>query len=106
MAKNDFKRLSREMNKAAKRSEKLDGEHSVPLSDLMTRTFMSKHTSHSDFESWMEAGGFSAQNAEEFDAIDATKLDEYVASSTRFSNWEEMLGEATGDWGLDQIFGR
>lgn len=72
----------------------------------MNREFMSEHTSHSELESWLEAGGFSAQNAEEFNAIDSRQLDEYVARSTSFKDWEEMYDEAIGNWGFNQIFGR
>lgn len=101
-----LKELQKELNQMADRAESLHGQHSIPMNELMTSTFMESHTSFSDFDEWLEAGGFSAQSAEEFDAIDEVELDKYVDSSTTFDSWQDMLGDAAGQWGMNQILGK
>ncbi|MBR2075933.1 MAG: hypothetical protein IKG65_07495 [Exiguobacterium sp.] len=101
-----LKELQKELKQMADRAESLNGQQSVPLGELMTSSFMESHTSYSDFDKWLEGGGFSANSAEEFDAIDENELDKYVASSTKFDSWQDMLGDAAGQWGMNQIMGK
>lgn len=105
MKRDGFDEFSQRLNEIADHASEIHGKQSVPLEDLMTDSFIREHTTYSNFDSWFEAGGFSAESTEEFEAIDESVLDQYVASTTKFNDWQDMLHKAAGTWGLNQILG-
>ncbi|MDX5982240.1 hypothetical protein SIL77_13330 [Exiguobacterium profundum] len=104
--KNDgFDEASQHLNDMANRAKELEGNQSVPLDELMADSFIQEHTDYLNFDSWFQAGGFSAESNEEFNAIDESDLDQYVSTSTSFEDWQDMLRAAAGAWGLNRILG-
>lgn len=93
-----FDDLRRKLSDMANRAEKLDGTHQVPLSDLLTRSFMRKHSRFSSFDKFLDASPFKVETSEDFDAIPDADMDAYVSSVTDFDSWEDMLGEATQEY--------
>ena len=60
--------------------------------ELLTPSFMEKHTKFSSFDMLIKSSEFKIENELEFkDASDSTKWDEYVIKNTEFKNWNEML---------------
>lgn len=78
--------------KLEKAADSISGEYS--LGELLTDSFMSKHTNFPDASTWLEAGGFSFESSEEFEAISDNDLNSYVAKSTPFSDWDSLLSAA------------
>lgn len=95
--------FSRKLNDLAKKAEALDGQHSVPVNELLTPSFISKHTRFSSAEEMFEASGFKVESQEDFAAIPDAEWDEYIRSVSSFANWQEMLGAATKEWAAKKL---
>lgn len=81
-----------------KKAKKLDGTHSVPISELLTPSFMQRYTSFPTFAAMLEASGFRAETQAEFDAIPNDKWDAFIATQSQFSDWQSMLSKAAKEW--------
>ena len=90
--------LQKELSEMARRAEELDGTHEVPLDELMSRSFMQKHSRFSSFDQFLDASPFTVETSEDFDAIPDAEMDDYVSSVTDFDSWEDMLDEATQEY--------
>jgi hypothetical protein len=86
--------LSDLMAKAAE----LNGEHSVPISDLFPDAFMIEYTDFRTTQEMLDASGFPANTSEEFSAIPDDLWDAFVVSRTRFPSWQAMLEAGTAGW--------
>ena len=78
--------------------EQIGGTHNVPLLELLSPPFMSKHTDYSTFEAMLEASPFKVETAEDFKAIPDEEWEVYVRKATRFDSWQEMQKEAGVEW--------
>jgi len=60
--------------------------------ELLTPSFMEKHTKFSSFDMLIKSSEFKIENELEFkDTSDSTGWDEYIIKNTEFKNWNEML---------------
>lgn len=66
----------------------------IPVSDILTDSFISKNSLYSDFSEFLDAGGFSVSTQEEFESIDNSEINAFVSEKTRFSNFQEMVDAA------------
>lgn len=98
-----FDQFSKKLDQLAKNAKGLDGTHSVSLTDVLTPAFVSRHTRFSDAEQLFEAGGFSANSQEEFEAIPEDKLDRFISSESSFGSWKEMLSAAGAAWAKGKL---
>lgn len=98
-------KLEKELGKLQKRAEKLDGEHQVKLEDLFPPEFMRAHTQHPTMEAMFEASAFNPQSQEDLEAIPQAELDTFVAETTDFNSWDEMMGRAAEEYFSKQFFG-
>ena len=64
---------------------------------------MRKYTSFSTLDELFAAGGFKVESQEDFEAIPEDEFDKHIASSTKFKNWEDMLGEATSQYAVQKL---
>lgn len=87
--------LIKSFEKMEKNAKELDGNHNIPLGDLMNEKFMSKNTKFATIDDFFENSPFTVETDEDFDSIDKDELDEYVQENTKFSSWEDMLEYAT-----------
>ncbi len=76
----------------------LDGNHNVPVTELLTPSFVSKHTNFKSVEELFEKSGFKVESPEDFEAISDTEWDNYIQSTSNFDNWNSMLSKATEEW--------
>jgi hypothetical protein len=76
----------------------LNGEHSVPISDLFPDTFMVENTDFRTTQEMLDASGFPAATSEEFSAIPDDLWNEFVVSRTKFPSWRAMLEAGTAAW--------
>jgi len=82
------------LDKLKRKLKKLDGTHNVSYDKLFNASFMNRYTKHSTIDEFFDAGGFEFETEEEFDKIPESELDKHVQASTKFTNWQDMLGRA------------
>jgi hypothetical protein len=102
-----LKELQRELHKLVKRAEAMDGEHQVPIDQLLTPGFIAAHTAYRDFASFLSASRFinGEVTPTAFAAIPEDLWDQWVAKNSVFPNWQEMLAKAGKEWAQHQLFG-
>ena len=93
-----LKEMNKKLDDLAKKAEELDGQHSVPIDELLTSSFISKHTSFSNANEMFEASGFKIGDQDDFEAIPDDKWDEFISSISAFPDWQAMLNEAGKEW--------
>lgn len=104
MAKNDgFDDLSKTIKELSKKAKDLEKADPVPLEEVLSPKFISKHSRFSDAQDFFDASGFDFDNSEEFDAIPEEDLDEFVRSETPFDSWSEMLSKAVEEWAASKL---
>ena len=91
-----FDELENDLSQQSKQSSKLSGN--VSFGELFNDIFMQDHTSFSTIEEFFEKGGFKVNSEEEFDAILQEELDKFIALTTSFDDWEDMLGAAVEEY--------
>jgi hypothetical protein len=95
--------LKKKLDDFSQKAKALDGTHSVPIEDLLTPSFISRHTRFADVDEFFAASGFKVESQEDLDAIPDDKWDEYVRSVSSFHGWEAMLGEAGKEWAATKL---
>lgn len=70
----------------------------VELSDLLSQSFLSKHTKFKDVSHFFEVIGTTPSSMEEMEALEASgKLDKAVAAYSSFTSWQELFAQAVQD---------
>jgi len=95
--------FSKKLNDLAKKAEELDGQHTVGLNELLTPSFVSKHTRFANADDLFEASGFKVESQEDFEAIPDAEWDQFIRSVSSFSSWQEMLQAATEEWAAKKL---
>ena len=95
--------LQNKLDNLAKKAEALDGEHSVPVSELLTDSFISSHTNFQTLDEMFNASGFNIEIQEDFAAIPDDEWDKFISSISSFENWQSMLGAAGQEWAKKQL---
>lgn len=81
-----------------------EGEHSVPLSDLINREFLSKHApGFSSFEDMLEKSSFTVSSVEDFTAIPDEEFDSFISQNSVFNNWRDMQVSAAKDYYIKKL---
>ena len=88
-----FDELDRKLQDLQKRAAALDGDHQIPLAELLPPEFMERHTRFATLEAMLEATGY-----EDFEVVPDAEWDQLVTSRTQFSSWEEMQKAAAAEW--------
>ena len=87
-----------------KKIEKLEqfskNEHSVSFGELFTDTFMKSNTSFNNCDDFLKSIGIDTE--EQLKAMPEEQMDEFVAKTTSFSSWQEMLAAASSEYALRQ----
>ncbi len=94
----NFGEVSKRLNDLAQRARDLDGQHSVPLPELMPPDFVSGCSSFATVDELFAASPFKLDSPEDFKAIPDAEWDEFIAANTSFTSWEEMQGAAVKAW--------
>ena len=95
--------LTRRLESFSRKLESLDGQHSIPLTDLFHPQFMARHTSFQTIDEMLSASGFDVQSQEDFAAIPDGEWDGFVAERTEFKSWDEMKGAAAEEWASSKL---
>lgn len=95
--------LQKKLDEIEKKAEAIDGKQSVPLSEILTDTFVSQHTSFSSAHEMFKASGFKVETQEDFAAIPDAAWDNFIRSISGFGDWQSMLGAAGQEWAKQQL---
>lgn len=90
--------LQNKLDDLAKKAEELDGKHNVPVSELLTDSFISQHTSFSSADEMFKESGFKTETQEDFAAIPDIEWNNYIRSVSSFDGWQSMLSAAGQEW--------
>jgi hypothetical protein len=100
---NGLEELQRKLDGLAQKAGALDGQHNVPVSELLTDSFVSQHTSYSSADEMFKASGFKIETQEDFAAIPDADWDNYIRSISSFAGWQSMLVAAGQEWAKRQL---
>lgn len=78
--------------------EAIQGNHSVPIFDLLSPDFFAAHTRFKDFYEFFEGAGYPCSTMEDLERVPDDELDAFIAKETRFKDWQELQHEALGEW--------
>jgi len=90
--------LMNQLNQMKENAQEIEGENTVPFSELFNSSFMRQHTSFESFDALLEDGGFEVEDQDDFEAIPEENLDPHIQETTDFEDWEEMLNTAVETW--------
>lgn len=93
---NGLNELQKQLEQMKKAAEELDGTKEVPLNQLLTDSFLIKHTTFSSFDEFESQEIFVKYPT--LEEIPDEEMDQFVSAKTNFSSWEDMLGEATSEY--------
>jgi hypothetical protein len=93
---NGLERLNKELDEIIDKVEALEEPVDVKLEQLLTDDFMQRHTSLSSLTELEELPLF--KNANSFEEIAATDLDELIRDISNFESWDDMLGTAATEF--------
>ncbi len=93
-----LKEVQQKLNDLSRRASELDGQHSVPIADLLTPAFISKCSSYKSADELFDASGFKVKTQEDFAAIPDDAWDDFIRKNTAYGNWQEMLQAAGSVW--------
>ena len=98
MSNKGFKKLSKALNKASKIPDQ--NNTAVPIEELLTESFVSKHTDFDDLKAFINESDFDFNKLE---SIDEAELDAYVVKNSNFKSWQDMLNSALQQRILNQL---
>lgn len=87
--------LSRKLNSMQQAAKNIDGENSVPLTELFTDSFTQSHSNFNSFDEFAISSGFDFSDIE---SIPENELDTFISENTNFNSWKDMLSAATEKW--------
>lgn len=96
-------KLQNRLNDLADKAQALDGHRKVPLAELLSASFLSRHTKFLSLHDLLAASGFKVESTEDFSAIPDDDWDKFIRSISNFQSWEAMLGAAGEDWLVKQL---
>ncbi len=98
-----FDELQNKLQDLANKAGELDGEHSIPIAELLSDDFISENTKFSTIDELFEASGFEVGTQEDFVNIPDLEWDEHIRTHSSFENWQEMLNAASQEWVVSKL---
>lgn len=95
--------LQNKLDNLSKRAKAIDGNHNVPLSELLPPRFLKTHTRFDSVEDMMSKSGFKIESSEDFKAVPDDQWDAFIRDHTKFGTWKEMLQLAATEWTKNQL---
>lgn len=89
--------LQNKLHNLARKAEEIDGQH-IPVSEILTDSFVSQNSSFSSAGKMFKASGFKIETQEDFAAIPDNDWDNYIRSVSSFDSWQSMLDAAGHEW--------
>lgn len=81
-------KLQKKLDHMAAEAQKLDGDNSVSVTELMPPSFMAHHTKSTSIESFL--GDLGVTDKLSFEKLPQETLEDKVKSETDFDSWHDM----------------
>ena len=91
-------KVQRRLRELRDQVESLSGEHSVPISELLSPEFLATCTLFNSADEMFAKSGFKVESQADFEAIPDDAWDEFIRENTSFSSWKEMINAAGALW--------
>jgi hypothetical protein len=91
------------LDRLQRRLEALTEPHSVPLTEILTTSFLRRYTDFSSADEMFERSGFKVESPDDFENIPDAEWDQFITQHTRFSNWSDMLQAAGTEYVKHQL---
>ena len=95
-----FDNLKNMIEKLERGIENVQGEHSVPIKELLTPSFLRQHTTIESVDELLEGSPIPINSTEDFRAVPTVVWDEYIRGISSFKSWREMVTEAAKEYFL------
>lgn len=92
--------FQKELKKLSDNARNISKENVVSFDELFIDSFMQKFTKFPTINEFIEKSGFDFTQLE---LIHDSELDEFVNNNTNFSDWQEMLNEASELWTMRKL---
>ena len=99
-----FREIESQLRRLQSKARSLDGIHRIPIKDILTDEFISKHTRYASADEWFAQSPFEIQSQDDFEAIPDAEWDAYVRRTTSFKSWQEMLEKAGAGFVEKKLF--
>ncbi len=93
-----LREVERALENKRRKGEELSGKREVGISELLTASFLRRHTRFSSVDELFEGSGFVVACQEDFDRIPEDKWNAFITKETKFGGWKEMLEAAAAKW--------
>jgi hypothetical protein len=70
----------------------------IAAGDLLTSSFVARHTEYATFDALFHAGGLTAERFANLSRHNDHSWEAFIRKSSCFSDWQSMLREARGEW--------
>ncbi len=77
--------------------------HLVPVDELLTPSFLSRHTRFADFASFAVASGLTPIAMNDLETGRGSAWDTFVSIASDFPDWGSMLRAARSDWVMKRL---
>jgi hypothetical protein len=78
-------------------------QHLVPIGELLTASFFSRHSRYQSVDSWLSASGLNPCLLPDLDPHMRRRWNEFTRSTTTFPDWAALLREAGAEWVIRRI---
>ena len=95
--------LNKKFDDLVESAETINGTQQVPLSELLTPSFLAKHTRFLSEDEMFEASGYKVESSEDLEKIPDEDWNEFIGKNTPFATWGEMLSAAGTKWGKKKL---
>ncbi|USK61299.1 hypothetical protein [Peribacillus asahii] len=96
-----MKELQNQLKNMEKAAKELNGTHNIPFEELFTDSFLRKHTTFTSFDDFENQEIFNKYPT--IEEIPDEEMDQFVSAKTNFSNWDDMLGEASVEYAAKKL---
>lgn len=86
--------LGRKLRQMQENARALDGEHEVPLTEVVTDDFVARHTRFSTLDEMHKASGVD---------VGTPEWSDFVAAHSNFADWQAMLNAAGVEYAKRKI---
>lgn len=98
--KSDFSALK----KLSANLKKVKSNPSVPLTDILTDSFIQKKTPFLNLADLFDKAGFKVESNADLEAIPDEIIDKFIQDNSEFKSFQEMLGAAGKEYMSNIIF--
>ena len=86
-----------------KGTERLSLQHVVPIHDLLTNSFVSRHTRFTSIDTLIDAGELNAKWVGESNVHLGSAWNQFIRSVSDYPDWDAMVRDAGAEWLIRRI---